>query len=93
MNPDIIEVKEVETELDIVSDFVKKTEKMGTWTMLEGKDAEKVHFEIDLNNLEPISISNSLHVFEERYEINGETYVLLRAYGSKDIKVTIKKTK
>jgi len=37
--------------------------------------------DIDFEKLEPISTANSLHVFEERYEINGNQYRLLYAIG------------
>jgi len=37
--------------------------------------------DIDFSKYEPISMSNSLHIYEERYEIDGKTYRLLYAIG------------
>lgn len=36
---------------------------------------------IDFEKYESISISNSLHVHERKYEIDGDTYRLLYAIG------------
>jgi glutathione peroxidase-family protein len=36
---------------------------------------------IDFSQHEPISTHNSLHIYEERYEVEGETYRLLYAIG------------
>lgn len=38
---------------------------------------EEIECVIDFTKLEPISIDNSLHLIEERYEIDGEQYRLL----------------
>lgn len=36
--------------------------------------------EIDFSKYEPISSSNSLHVYQDKYYINGETYSLSYAW-------------
>ncbi len=38
---------------------------------------EEVESDIDFTKLEPINTSNSLHLIEERYEVDGEQYRLL----------------
>lgn len=43
---------------------------------------EKVETDIDFSNYKPVSTSSSLHVDEERYEIDGNTYRLLYEIGS-----------
>lgn len=42
---------------------------------------EEVKTDIDFSKYEPISTGGSLHVHEERYEIEGEKYRLLCAIG------------
>ena len=42
---------------------------------------EKIDVNIDFSNHIPISTSSSLHVYEERYEIDGKKYRLLYAIG------------
>ena len=42
---------------------------------------KEVDVDIDFSMYEPISTSNSLHIFEERYEIENNTYRLLYAIG------------
>lgn len=42
---------------------------------------EEVETEIDFDSLEPISTSNSLHVYSEEYEVDGYIYRLLYAIG------------
>ena len=36
---------------------------------------------VDFEKHEPISTSNSLHIYEERYSIDGDTYRLLYSIG------------
>tara|TARA_R110002050_G_scaffold79261_11_gene169435 strand:+ start:26706 stop:26912 length:207 start_codon:yes stop_codon:yes gene_type:complete len=43
---------------------------------------EVVGVNIDFSKYEPISTSNSLHIFEERYEIENNTYRLLYTIGN-----------
>jgi hypothetical protein len=45
---------------------------------------KEIDTDIDFSKYEPITKSSSLHVYEERYEINGEKYRLLYAIGSYD---------
>ena len=42
---------------------------------------KEIETDIDFTKYEPISTSNSLHIYEERYEINGNKYRLLYAIG------------
>ncbi len=42
---------------------------------------KEIGVDIDFNKCEPISTSSSLHIFEERYEIENNTYRLLYAIG------------
>lgn len=42
---------------------------------------KKIDTDIDFSKYEPISTSNSLHIYEERYEIDGKKYRLLYAIG------------
>ena len=42
---------------------------------------KEVDVDIDFSMYEPISTSNSLHIFEKRYEIENNTYRLLYAIG------------
>lgn len=44
---------------------------------------EKVESNIDFNSLEPISTSNSLHIYSEEYEVEGWIYRL--AYEISDV--------
>ena len=54
-----------------------------TWTVVDST--------IDFSKLEPVSTGNSLHIYEERYEVNGETYRLLYAIGDRDNKPQVEK--
>ena len=45
------------------------------------EDWKEIETDIDFSKYEPISTSNSLHIYEERYEIDGKTYRLLYAIG------------
>ena len=40
---------------------------------------KEVQTDIDFSKYKPFKTSNSLHIYEERYEIDGETYRLLYA--------------
>lgn len=42
---------------------------------------KEVDVDIDFSMYEPISTNNSLHIFEERYEIENNTYRLLYYIG------------
>ena len=42
---------------------------------------KEIETDIDFSKYEPISTSNSLHIYEERYEIDGKKYRLLYAIG------------
>lgn len=42
---------------------------------------KEIKTDIDFSKYEPISTSSSLHIYEERYEIDGEKYRLLYAIG------------
>jgi len=42
---------------------------------------KKIETDIDFSKHQPISTSNSLHVLEKRYEIDGKIYRLLYAIG------------
>ncbi|MEY3501226.1 MAG: hypothetical protein RL308_2899 [Bacteroidota bacterium] len=42
---------------------------------------EEIETDIDFSKYEPISKSDSLHIYEERYDINGTIYRLLYAIG------------
>ena len=42
---------------------------------------KEVKTDIDFTKFEPISTSNSLHIYEERYEIDDKIYRLLYAIG------------
>lgn len=42
---------------------------------------KEIETNIDFSKYEPISTSSSLHIYEERYEIDGKTYRLLYAIG------------
>ena len=42
---------------------------------------KEVETNIDFSKYEPISTSNSLHIYEERYEIDGDIYRLLYTIG------------
>jgi hypothetical protein len=40
--------------------------------------------DIDFSEHTPISTASSLHIYDERYEIDGKTYRLLYALGSEE---------
>jgi hypothetical protein len=42
---------------------------------------EVVETDIDFSTLEPFKTSTSLHIYEEKYEVKGETYRLLYPIG------------
>jgi len=91
----IVDGIEMEMELDeedsrskIMRDFVKNME---TWTTLTDSEAAIIKSIIKVENLEPISYSNSLHIFEERYEIDGDIFSLTSAIGGDGDEVTIQK--
>jgi hypothetical protein len=42
---------------------------------------KEIETDVDFSKHEPISTSNSLHIYEERYEIGGKIYRLLFAIG------------
>lgn len=42
---------------------------------------EEIETDIDFSKHEPISISSSLHIYEERYEIDDNKYRLLYGIG------------
>lgn len=42
---------------------------------------KQIDTDIDFSNYDPISTSNSLHIYEERYEIEGKFYRLLYPIG------------
>lgn len=42
---------------------------------------KEVKTDIDFSKYNPISTGSSLHIYEERYEIEGKTYRLLYAIG------------
>lgn len=42
---------------------------------------KEVETDIDFSKYKPISTSNSLHIYEERYKIDNKTYRLLYAIG------------
>jgi hypothetical protein len=54
---------------------------------------QEVKTDIDFNVLEPSRIRTSLHVYEERYEIDGEIYRLLYSVSSEDTTPLIEKLK
>ena len=43
----------------------------------------EVTTDIDFSKIDPISTANSLHIYEERYEINDDEYRLLYTIGDK----------
>ena len=43
---------------------------------------ENVETDIDFNKHNPISTSHSLHIYEERYIVDNETYRLLYLIGN-----------
>jgi len=87
LNPEMIEIEEVEkSDAEIALDFVKNLE---VWTTLEDAEADEIKLIIKSKGLTPISHDSSLHVFEERYEIDGYFYVLLSYMGGKPGNVTI----
>lgn len=43
----------------------------------EKEEWEEVECDIDFTKLEPISTSNSFHLIEEKYEVDGTQYRLL----------------
>ncbi len=45
---------------------------------------EEIETDIDFSKYDPISTSNSLHIYEERYEIDDKIYRLLYAIGYKE---------
>ena len=66
-----------------VSDFVKNYE---VW------EPCSTNIQILTFDKEPIETSNSLHIYEEKYEIDGETYRMLYAIGE-DGPPTVEKLK
>ena len=82
-----IEDSEHKEKLDIVSDFVKNME---TWKELSDSEAAAVNLRIATDNINSISTSSSLHVFEEKFYINGETYRFLSAISGGE-ELTIEK--
>lgn len=42
---------------------------------------KEIDSDIDFSKHKPISTSSSLHIYEERYEIDGKKYRLLYALG------------
>ena len=50
---------------------------------------KKSENDIDFSKYEPISTSSSLHIYEERFLIDGRTYRLLYAIDSKEPLVEI----
>jgi len=83
-----MELDEEESRSKIMRDFVKNME---TWTTLTDSEAAIIKSIIKVENLEPISHSNSLHIFEERYEIDGDIFSLTSAIGGDGDEVTIQK--
>ncbi len=45
---------------------------------------KKTKTDIDFSKHEPVSTSNSLHIYEERYEIDGKLYRLLYLIGHEE---------
>jgi len=54
---------------------------------------EEVTTEIDFTKLTPFKTSDSLHIFEERYEVEGEKYRLLYEISDKSWTPLIQKLK
>lgn len=73
---------------DSVKDFILSLE---SWKTLDEAESNIIKSIIKVERLEPISHSNSLHVFEERYEIDGDTFSLTSAIGGDGDEVTIQK--
>jgi len=87
LNPDMIEVVEEEkSEIKTALDFIKNLE---TWITITGRRAREIV--TITRKLTPISTSSSLHVDEERYEIDGEIYILLTAIGGSNREVTVQR--
>jgi len=42
----------------------------------------EIKTDIDFSQYEPISTNNSLHIYEEQYEIDGKKYRLIYIIGS-----------
>ena len=58
------------------------TDNMKEWIEKYFSEAWKeIETDIDFSKYKPISTSESLHIYEERYEIDGEKYRLLYPIG------------
>ena len=67
---------------------------MKTWIkQYFNEEWEDIDTDIDFTKHKPIKISNSLHIHEEQYKIDNNTYKLLYAIGSNTeplVKILIK---
>ena len=48
-----------------------------------------VDIEIDFKSLKPFQVNSSLHILEERYNVDGKIYRLLYAVGMDSVKVEL----
>jgi len=83
-----LEESEDESKKRIMSEFVKNME---TWTTLTDSEAAIIISKVENERLEPISISSSLHVFEERFNVDGDTFIFLTSIGGDEKDLTIQK--
>lgn len=49
----------------------------------------EIDSDIDFTKYEPVYTSNSLHIYEEKYEIEGDTYRLLYSISESNSKPTV----
>lgn len=66
------------TDFGFMSEFI---EKMNTEKWVEVDNPEAIRDKIYIEKLSPFESSNSLHISEDRYMIDGTTYRLLYAIG------------
>jgi hypothetical protein len=59
--------------------------KVSTKTQLTQKEIEALQEKIDTCGIIPTSEHFSLHIYESRWEIDGEKYVLYKAIGHPDV--------
>lgn len=78
-------IEDLEDKVE-VSDFVKRfVLSLETWEPLSGSESAIIKSIIEIENIRPTSTSNSLHVSESRYEIDGDTFRLIGAVsGNKE---------
>jgi hypothetical protein len=85
-NEIFLKIQKLEDEISLIEcdkvDFVKNfILSLETWEPLDESSSAIIKSIIENENIESKYISNSLHVSESRYEIDGDTFRLIGAIG------------